>query len=151
MAHDRRQSVVRSRARRGGPQPWRLREAQVAAENRAAAGMAATDSRWVFAVAVSQTLEGGRAGILSPEKRRRLVVSAQEIGLRPFDANLIIAIVQDSVRTGEPPLSTSVEDRVMLVRPADEPAPPWKMILGLACGAAASMGLFLLLIGWVMG
>ncbi len=69
-----------------------------------AAGQApsAFDPRWVLAVRVNYALDGGRAAILDPQSRAVLIDLAKLLGLRPFDANLIIAIVQDSKRqTGD--------------------------------------------------
>jgi hypothetical protein len=42
------------------------------------------------------------------------------MGLRPFDANLIIAIVQDRARTGEPLDQLATDGRIRLVRAAGE-------------------------------
>ncbi len=55
------------------------------------------DPRWVLAVRVSESLEGT---LLSPQKRERLVRLGKMLGLSPFDANLVIAIVQDQARRG---------------------------------------------------
>lgn len=59
--------------------------------------MPATDPRWVFAVRVRESLEGAA---LPPQRRQALDRLADRLGLRPFDANLIIAIVQDHARRG---------------------------------------------------
>lgn len=65
-------------------------------------GPSAFDPRWVLAVRVNYALDGGRAAILDPQSRAMLIDLAKLLGLRPFDANLIIAIVQDSKRqTGD--------------------------------------------------
>lgn len=55
------------------------------------------DPRWVLAVMTSEALEGA---LLPPEKRERIVRTAAAWGLTPFDANLIIAVVQDQARRG---------------------------------------------------
>jgi hypothetical protein len=65
-------------------------------------------------------LEGGRTALLTPDRRRRLVTLATKMGLRPFDAALIIAIVQDAARAGEP-LTGEAQDRLAMIRPAREP------------------------------
>lgn len=62
--------------------------------------LAPTDARWVLASRVQESLEGGRAGVLGPESRSRLIDLGRRLGLRPFDINLIIAIVQDHARCG---------------------------------------------------
>jgi hypothetical protein len=67
------------------------------ARDDAAPIMDAADPRWVLAVRTSQCLQGA---ILAPEQRDRLLILARLLGLTPFDANLIIAIVQDQARRG---------------------------------------------------
>lgn len=76
--------------------PTRTRVAQVAKENLAASVLSPFDARLIFAQQVATNLEGGRAALLRPERRRALMTQAQRLGLRPFDANLVIAIVQDA-------------------------------------------------------
>lgn len=140
---------------------WTRRLAEVDAieevrrENVAAAAMAPTDPRWVLALRVYESIEGGRAAVLRPEKRRNLMALATRLGLRPFDANLVIAIVQDAARAGEPRLGPDVTSRLSLVRGADRAAEPergvsLRVFLG-AMGAAAVLGYLILdaLIGWV--
>lgn len=74
------------------------------------------DARWVFAVRVAAAIEGERAAVLTPEKRARLMKLASMLGLRDFDATLIIAIVQDSARCGVNPLGETTAERVAMVR-----------------------------------
>jgi hypothetical protein len=57
------------------------------------------DPRWRFAREVEAALEGA---VLAFEERRRLLSLAQRLGIRAFDANLIVALVQDRARRGEP-------------------------------------------------
>jgi hypothetical protein len=107
----------------------------VATENRSAAGLAALDARWVFAVHVARTLDGGKAAVLSPEKRRELIGGALRMGLRTFDANLVIAIVQDAARRGESPLSRETEFCLKLVKAPSERGSEgwnWMLIVGMA-------------------
>lgn len=59
-----------------------------------------TDPRWVLAVRTAELLQGD---ILSPECRERIVRMARLFDLTPFDANMIIAIVQDQARRGIAP------------------------------------------------
>jgi hypothetical protein len=94
-----------------------FRAGQVRLENAAAAGIQPTDARWVLAVRTATLLEGGRAAILSPERRRRILAVAHRMGLRPFDASMVIAVVQDAARTGEAPLGRATQERLTLVRP----------------------------------
>ncbi|MFP4145106.1 MAG: hypothetical protein ACLFV3_08175 [Phycisphaeraceae bacterium] len=60
----------------------------------------AGDPRWVLAVRTAEKLEGT---LLAPEKRERLVQLGKTMGLSVFDANLVIAIVQDQARRGHRP------------------------------------------------
>lgn len=89
---------------------------RVAAENAAASGMSALDPRWIVAVQTFRDLDGGRAAVLTPEKRRRLVCTGKRLGLRAFDTNLIIAIVQDGARSGSDPLGYEVVGRLEMLR-----------------------------------
>ncbi len=119
------------------PTPARVQA--VAAENALASGITGGDARLIFASKVAGALEGGRAAILPPERRRALVAAGVEMGLRPFDANLVIAIVQDGTRSGEP-ISVSARERLALL---GEPLPVrkqpshlfllfWSVLLGAA-------------------
>lgn len=111
----------------------------------------ATDARWVFAVRVSKALEPGPEPALPPDRRRRLMSIAKALGLRPFDANLIIAIVQDAARSGEP-LSGSVEERLGLVRAVQRSGVSRSSLLLVALASAvASAALVAWSATWVMG
>lgn len=61
----------------------------------------AADARFRFASHVARHLEGGKAAILRPERRDLLVAGAVREGILPFDANLVIALVQDATRRGD--------------------------------------------------
>lgn len=98
------------------PAPRRAR-AEVARENVLAAGLSPLDARWLFAVNVASAIEGGKAAVLPPDKRHRLVASAAQMGLGPFDANLVIAVVQEAAREGSP-LCRDTQERLVFVRPA---------------------------------
>ncbi|MGP1345722.1 MAG: hypothetical protein ACTS3F_03530 [Phycisphaerales bacterium] len=56
----------------------------------------------VFLAGASAALEGGRAAILRPARRRRLDRLARSLRIRPFQAALIIAMAQDAARMGSP-------------------------------------------------
>ena len=58
-----------------------------------------------FLALVTRRIQGGRAAILAPGDRADLLESARRLGLRPFDAALLIAVVQDRVRRGEDPMA----------------------------------------------
>jgi hypothetical protein len=53
-----------------------------------------------LATRVRESLQGGAAAILPPEHRVRMTELGRRLGLRAFDVNLIIAIVQDHARCG---------------------------------------------------
>ncbi len=55
------------------------------------------DPRWVLAVRVQSQLQGS---MLTPERRERIMGVAKLLGIQLFDANLIVAIVQDHARRG---------------------------------------------------
>lgn len=57
----------------------------------------ATDPRWVLALRVREGLEGT---LLRPAARQRLIRLGGVLGLTAFEANLVIAIVQDNARRG---------------------------------------------------
>lgn len=126
---------------------------RVASENHAAARLDPHDARWAFAVRVTHTMEGGRSGILAPERRHRLVSQARAAGLREFDANLIIAIVQDSVRSGQAPLGPDTESRLTLVRPPSGSAGSARapLVRVLVATVVAAAALLAILIRWVLG
>lgn len=127
---------------------------EVALENRVASGMAPTDARWALAVRAATSLEGGRAAILAPERRRCLVALGTRLGLRPFDSSLVIAVVQDGARSGTGALGRDTEDRLLLVPPAGVgPAGQIDAWFTPAALAAATLGVVILyaLIRWVTG
>lgn len=116
------------------------RELEVARMNRRSAALDATDARWVLACRVATSLEGGRAAILRPESRDRLLAQAERMGLRAFDANLVIAIVQDSARCGLEPLGLPTAERLPMVRQAHVPSSaqlPSLARLGIAMSVGA--------------
>lgn len=130
------------------------RERLVAAENQSASGLAALDPRWIFAVQVAKSLEGGRAALLVLERRQKLLTVAAGLGLRPFDANLVIAVVQDGVRTGEGGLGHDAESRLRLVRPVGRrsmfsESTIYLMVSGAT--AVVALGIFLVALAWLRG
>jgi len=123
----------------------------IAQENRAAsraeASLEPTDPRWILAARTYASLEGST---LTPEKRARLQRTAERIGVRPFDANVIIAIVQDQARRGE-----SIDAALPTLNLLENPAPtgrrreqsPLLWIAAMAGGVVAAM----ILIRWFIG
>lgn len=73
-----------------------------------------TDARWRLATEAQQALQGA---VLAYEDRRRLLSLAHRLGIREFDANLILAIVQDRARRGEP-LETAASTIAIVPLPA---------------------------------
>lgn len=70
-------------------------------------------------------------------------------GLREFDANLIIAIVQDAARTTGAPLARDVADRLRYVR---GPRPrSGSIVVPVLSSAVIAMVVFVVLVGWVLG
>lgn len=86
----------------------------VAAENVRAAGVDETDARWLLAQHTAGMLESGR-GRLRPERRRQLHEVATRLGLRAFDTNLVIAVVQDAAVHEEDALSVGCRERLTMV------------------------------------
>lgn len=124
--------------------------ARVRQANLDAASLPALDARWVLASRASRLIEGGRAAVLSPERRERLRRLASDLGLRPFDAGLIIAIVQDAARAGEDPLGRDAESRLRLVRPAEVNADsPERLARLLLLSALLGAAAFLALVLWL--
>lgn len=142
------------RVQKRAPRPSEDHQRAVIKENLSSAAMSASDARWAFAVRVAASIEGGRAGILRPAVRQKLVQQATQLGLRPFDANLVIAIVQDSSRTFGSPLSDQAADRLKLVRDPREARrheqrwSPWVMSLAVSLIAIA---LAWTVINWLRG
>lgn len=117
----------------------------VARANRAAAALGADDARAIFSARVAGALEGGRAAVLRPEHRRRLVGAAAGMGLRPFDANLIIAIVQDAARRGE---AAQTSPLVCLMRAGDRRR-SWRVPFSALAAATAAALVFAALRVWL--
>jgi len=119
------------------------RRSEIEAENHDSARSAAREG---FASAVQLQLQGGFAAVLTPERRRRLVAGAGRVGLSPFEANLVIALVQHDSRSRDRAGPT----------PQDQSARPglrrgqgalWAAAAAAALGAAMFMGVRAWLIG----
>lgn len=120
-------------------------------ENRAAPQILATDPRWVLAVRAASQIQGGRAAVLTPDRRCGLLALASRMGLRPFDASLVIAVVQDAARAGDPLLGPETEHRLAIIpvpSAASSPAGPSVVTL-LAASVLAGVGVFAGLLAWV--
>ena len=130
------------------------RRMEVARENRLANQTAQKidpgDLRIIFAIEVAKNLDGGRAAILTPEKRQALVEDAARRGLKPFDANLVIAMVQHAAREGQSAESSTVTSLLPLV-PVSKPESSFftpGVLFGIA--SVAALMLFLLLKNFVV-
>jgi hypothetical protein len=113
-------------------------------ENRAAAanrGLHPTDPRWVLAARAYAQLQGSA---LTYERRLRVMRTARHLGVRPFDANLIIAIVQDQARRGRG--LPEAAGTIALLEPPRRRSAGWtwaRWIAAAACAAAANALLIL--------
>jgi hypothetical protein len=130
---------------------WRREQqaaAAVAAENRSASvALSPTDPRWVLAARAYSNLQGPT---LTPERRERLMRTAKQLGVRAFDANVIIAIVQDHARRG----SGSLHDAAPTLALLSPPEPPaatrsiWtRWLAAVIIAATATVMLILWLVG----
>ena len=102
------------------------------------------DPRWTLATIAYGKLQEGP---LTPEKRDELIKKATRLGLRPFDASLIIAIAQDQARHGRP--LEHAEPTLRLIRPPGHPETTWhglrRWSMAIACAALLSTAVLMLL------
>ena len=125
---------------------------EVAAENRLAASrtdLDPTDPRWVLAVRAYSQLQGSA---LPYDGRRRLLQTARALGVRPFDANVIIAIVQDHARRGSR-LDDASGTLALLPKPERgvRAGAPGGHLLRWASALACAMAGTAFLVWWVTG
>lgn len=97
-----------------------------------------TDPRWVLAIRTAEQLQGT---ILPPTQRARLIRLGRLIGLTAFDANLIIAIVQDRARRGYPAAQcpTAAHEQLAMIAPPDSRAARRRRRAWATTGAVAAM------------
>ncbi|MCH8823342.1 MAG: hypothetical protein IH984_07525 [Planctomycetes bacterium] len=97
-----------------------MRASQAVARENAAASrnehLDPTDPRWIIAAKTHAQLQGSA---LTHERRQRVLRLAHRLGVRPFEANVIIAIVQDKARQGET-LSDATPTLKMLRDPRED-------------------------------
>lgn len=121
------------------------------------AALPVTDARWVLAVRVRESLDGGSAAILPPEARARMLSVGRRLGLRPFDINLVIAIVQDHVRCGGRDPHSEMVARLALVpgaAPAAEhemPAAGGRLVAWAAASVVLACVLVIAAVSWLNG
>jgi len=117
--------LVGGRAEPAGPRlkPVDRDEAarQIIRENRAASlgqDLDPTDPRWVLAARTRRELQGAA---LTADRRERLLGLAQQLHMRPFDANMVIAIVQDEARLASAGADSTWElaDRLRIIPQRD--------------------------------
>ncbi len=110
------------------------------------------DPRWVLAVRTAELLQGD---ILTPECRERIIRMGRMFNLTPFDANMIIAIVQDQARRGIAPhlCPTAGEPQLRMITPPRQRSFRQmirsRRTLILATLLSAMLAIEMLLIGWL--
>lgn len=119
-----------------------IRENRRAAQNPA---LEPTDPRWVVAARAFSQLQGST---MTPERRQRIMRTAHLLGVRPFDASLIIAIVQDRARRGEG-LAEAAATLALVHRPKRARSASQTGLRWIAAIAAALMA-NALLIWWLL-
>ena len=118
----------------------------VANENIAASQLSIelNDPRWTLATIAYAKLQDGP---LTPESRDALIKKATRLGLRPFDASLIIAIAQDQARHGR--TLEHAEPTLRLIRPPHRTETPWpafrRWSMAVVCASLASAALLMLM------
>ena len=108
-----------------------------------------TDPRWVLAIKVSEALQGAT---LTLDRRQRLIRLGKLLGLTPFDANLIVAIIQDQARRGVRPdecPAAAHEQLAMVVPRCERPSRRCGLLnTMLTVAILASLELLTILILW---
>ena len=122
---------------------------EIVKENRIASmsGLDPNDPRWILAMQTQARLQGAT---LTPDKRDQLLQSGQKLGLRAFETNLVIAIVQDRARSGLR-LDHAAKTLALLPSPVERTADASQKVLWPRWFAAISAALALaaLLIRWL--
>ncbi|MHC5024040.1 MAG: hypothetical protein ACYTGG_09020 [Planctomycetota bacterium] len=103
------------------------------------------DPRWVLAMRAYSQLQGST---LTPDRRERVLDTARRLGVRPFDANVIIAMVQDRARRGEPIASAAPTLDLLADPRMQQRRGAWRVWL-LAITTAAA--LTFVIIRWIAG
>jgi hypothetical protein len=98
-----------------------------------------TDPRWVFALRVSELLQGD---ILRPIDRQNLLRLGGVLGLNPFDTNLVIAIVQDRARRGQGPESAKATLALVPKPRMSEPKLRWRVAIWVVAFLAIEAAIF---------
>ena len=119
----------------------------VANENRRAGqnrALSPTDPRWVLAVRAYGQLQGST---LTPERRERVMRTARQLGVRPFDANVIVAVVQDHARRG---VDLGAAEGTLALLKSPQRRPGRFILLRWAAAVIASLAANALLVWWLL-
>ena len=103
-----------------------------------------------MAIRVCEEMEGA---VMPPAKREKLIRLGKLLGLTPFDANLIIAIMQDRARRGHQStecLAAGQEQLAMITLPEDRKSTRARRLLATAGALAALLALEMILIALLM-
>jgi hypothetical protein len=116
-------------------------------ENRLAARspMSPDDPRWILAQRAFAQMQGAT---MPPERRHRIMKTAQQLGVRPFDANLVIAIVQDKARRGES--LDAAQSSLQLVSTTDQHHHNMQAMVRWLLALTSAAIVALLAIEWIM-
>jgi len=109
-------------------------------------GFGPDDPRWKLALETQRALQGA---MLAFEDRRRLLALAQRLGIRAFDANLIVALVQDRTRRGEP-IEHAASTIAMVPVPAKESAEGRDLAWLWVAAVVTAIAVDAVLIGWML-
>lgn len=134
-------------ARRARPSPSLDARRAIAKSNLEAASdrsLDPRDPRWLVAIETAAQLEGS---VLTFERRRKVLAFAHRLGVRPFDANLIVAAIQDRARRGES-ISEAAPIVAMTARPHGRKLGwrkvAWSVAWVVAIGAHAAVATWIL-------
>ncbi len=102
------------------------------------------DPRWILAKETARVLAGA---VLPHDRREGLMALAQQLGIRAFDANLIVAIVQDRARRGEC-LELASSTLELIPRPQGAPREPFALWITIAIVLAIAADA--VLVSWLL-
>lgn len=128
----------------------------IALENHLARGGCSPGEYEALSRAVAGSLQGGRAALLTPERRKSLVAGAVRSGMRPFEAQLIVAAVQEAVRHGDvdPVLHGPVESAPAIpdINPARKTElEASRMVILILASVLLGCAILVLLVSWTLG
>ena len=121
----------------------------IAAENHLARGCPDPSAYEELARTVAASLQGGRAAMLVPERRRLLIAGAVKSGMRPFEAHLVVASVQEAARHGEIVVDDSRPSMQVEIAANESSAGRWYLV-ALVVLVVAGL-LLVMLVNWTLG